>query len=560
MKRPVLVLAVLGGLLTVIGGIVLAVVLFGFSFGISEEAMYFGDAAEDSDMPTAAAASAAVERKEMALAEAPAAASVESSAQRVAVAAPAASLGFATDAKVIRNGSLTLVVTSPAGALEDVQRIIAGIPGAFIATADVRQAGDLQPTSLTLRVPAANFDQALAALRALAQEVLAEQVTARDVTEEYTDLDARLRNLRAAETQLLALLEQAANVEDLLKVENRLAEVRGEIEQLQGRLNVLENRIALATIHVSLHAPPDLSVTLAAENLPIAHEVTTFALTYRNDGSVTARDGMLVLWVPEFLSVVGMGLGGVYDPLSREIRWSLSDIAPGSVNAVYAQLRVESTENDIQLHTHIQSASAELDDANNVAFLTLSFAPDLTLQVDGPASGAQGSTVSMWVVYANTGTGDATDVTIRTTLPPGLTFVRATAGGSYDRETGTVEWRFGLLQAGAGSDLRIDVRVDVAEGRLQIPVAIAADQADAVAFNNRAEIFLTALREDVSERSVWQPGQTVESSIAALVVAGQRAVDVLIWVLTFGVPLAIIAALAFAVRSGIRRLRRGKRA
>lgn len=558
MKRPAFILAVLGGLFAVVGGIALAGFIFFFVVGISDEAMYFGGAAEESEMAMAAADSAAMERKEMAPAEAPAA-RAESSERRVAVAAPALSTGFAADAKVIRNGSLTLVVASPTNALEDIQQIIAGIPGAFIATADVRQAGDLQPTVLTLRVPAVAFDQAMAALRGLAKEVLAEQVTARDVTEEYSDLDARLRNLRAAETQLLALVEQAANVEDLLKVEKRLAEVRGEIEQLQGRLNVLENRIALATIHVLLHAPPDLSVALAAENLPVAHEVTTFAFTYRNEGSVTARDGWLIFRVPEFLSVLGIGYGGVFEPLSREIRWSLSDIAPGSVNSVYAQLRVESSENDIQLHAHIQSASAEQDDANNTAFLTLSFAPDLTLQVDAPASGAHGSTIPIWVFYSNAGTGDATDVTVRMTLPAGLTFVRATSGGSYDRDTGTVEWKLGWLQAGAGNDLRIEVRLDVAEGRLLIPVTIAADQADAVEFNNRTEIFLTALREDVTTRSVWQPGQTVESSIAALVVAAQRAVDVLIWVLTFGVPLAIIAAVALAVRSGIRRMRQGKR-
>ena len=181
------------------------------------------------------------------------------------------------------------------------------------------------------------------------------------------------------------------------------------------------------------------------------------------------------------------------------------------------------------------------------------------MQVDAPASGAQGSTIPIWVFYSNAGTGDATDVTVRTTLPAGLTFVRATSGGSYDRDTGIVEWKLGWLRAGAGNDLRIEVRVDVAEGRLLIPVAIAADQADAVEFNNRTEIFLTALREDVTTRSVWQPGQTVESSIAALVVAAQRAVDVLIWVLTFGVPLAIITALAIAVRSGIRRLRQGRK-
>lgn len=556
MKKLIIVLT---GSLMLIVAIVFVGFLFYFSFGFAEDGLFIGAGSSSAAMEESAADYALAERMEAAQPEI-AAPAAESGAQKVAASAPLATAVFATDAKVIRNGTLSIVVKSPTAALASVEQIVAGIPGAFIAAAEVRRAGDSQPTALTLRVPAETFDQALSALRALAQEVLAEQTAARDVTEEYTDLDARLRNLQAAETQLLALLEQADAVEDLLKVENRLAEVRGEIEQLQGRLNVLENRIALATIHVLLHAPPDLSVVLAAENLPVAHEVATFALTYRNEGSVTARDGMLVLWVPEFLSVIGMGHGGVYDPLSREVRWSLSDIAPGSVNAVYAQLRVESTENDIQLHTHIQSASAELDGANNTANLTLAFAPDLTLQVHGPASGAQGSTVSIWVVYANAGTGDATDVTIRTTLPPGLTFVRATSGGSYDRETSTVVWKLGWLQAGAGNDLRIDVRVDVAEGRLQIPVAIAADQADAVGFNNRTDIFLTALREDVTMRSVWQPGQTVAASLAALVVAAQRAVDVLIWVLTFGVPLTIIAALAFAARAGIRRLRRGKRA
>ena len=100
------------------------------------------------------------------------------------------------------------------------------------------------------------------------------------------------------------------------------------------------------------------------------------------------------------------------------------------------------------------------------------------------------------------------------------------------------------------------VRVDVDEGRLQIPVSIAAEQADAVDFNNHTEILLTALREDVSDRSIWQPGQTVEASVAALVVVARAAVDVLIWVLTFGIPLAIIGLLGLGVRAGIRRLRR----
>ena len=550
------ILLILGAvILALSGALLIGALLFIVFAGVSEDAVMSESRSVLTRDSRAPADVAVLEREESAPQSEPAA-KVAGGSQKVALAAPVSNVSFADDAKVIRNGALTLVVESPTTAVAGIEQIIAGIPGAFIATADVRQAGDLQPTSLTLRVPAAAFDRAMSALRALAEEVLAEQVTARDVTEEYTDLDARLRNLQAAETQLLTLVEQANTVDDLLKVEKRLSEVRGEIEQLQGRFNVLENRIALATIRVLLHAPPDLSVVLAAESLPTAHAVTSFALTYRNNGSVTARDGMLVLQVPEFLSVLDMGQGGVYEPLAREIRWNVSDIPAGSMNTVYAQLRVESTENDILLHADIHSASADADNADNATGLTLTFAPDLTLQVDGPASAAQGSSFPIWMFFTNTGTADATDVTIRTTLPPGLTFVRANSGGSYDSETSTVVWKLGLLQAGAGNEVLMHVRVDVAEGRLQIPVSIAAEQDDAVAFNNRTEMFLTALSEDVSTRSVWQPGQTIETSIAALIVVAQRAVDVLIWLIIFGVPLAIVGALALAARAGIRRLRR----
>lgn len=552
MKKLILILT---GLLMLLGAVVFVGFLFYFSFGFAEEGLFIGAGASSAAMEESAADYAPADRMEAAQPEI-AAPAAESSAQKVAASAPLPTAVFATDAKVIRNATLSIVVENSAAALASVEQIVAGIPGAFIATAEVRRAGGSQPTALTLRVPAETFDQALSALRALAQEVLAEQTAARDVTEEYTDLDARLRNLQAAEIQLLALLEQADAVEDLLKVENRLAEVRGEIEQLQGRLNVLENRIALATIYVLLHAPPDISVEVTAENVPSAHTVTAFALTYRNGGSVAARDGILTLHVPERLSVFDMGQGGRYDPIAREIQWTLSDIAPGTVSSIYAQLRVESTEHDILLRAEIQTASVDANSANNTADLTLSFAPDLTLEVEGPAAGAQGSEVPIWISYANVGTADATDVTIEANLPPGLTFVRADFGGSFATKPDTVEWKLGRVQAARGGQVLMYVRVDVAEGRLQIPVTIAAEQVDAVDFNNRTDVYLTALREDLSDRSIWQPGQTVETSIAALIVVARAAVDVLIWVLVFGIPLAIIGLLGLGIWKGMRRLRR----
>lgn len=545
------------GLLTLTVAIVFIGFLFLFSFGFAEEGLLFGGRASYAALESAPADFAVADREEAAQ-PAMAAPAAESRAQKVAASVSLPSASFAADAQVIRNGTLSIVVESPSAALASVEQIVAGISGAFIANAEVRQVRERQPTSLTLRVPAEAFDQAMSSLRALAQEVLVEQTAARDVTEEYTDLGARLRNLQAAETQLLVLLERAEAVDDLLKVEERLAEVREEIERLQGRVNFLDNRIALATIHLLLHGPPDLSVEIAALGLPSAHAVTAFALTYRNVGSVTARDGILTLYLPERLSITELGHGGRYDPLAREIQWTLSDIAPGSEGSIHAHLRVESTENEIQLSAEILSASVDANYANNTGSMTLSFAPDLALEVEGPAAGAQGSELPIWIYYSNVGTADATDVTVQANLPPGLTFVRADSGGSYQDTPGTVEWKLGRLQAGMSGQVRMHVRVDVDEGRLQIPVSVSADQTDAVDFNNRTEILLTALREDVADRSLWQPGRTAKSSFAALIVVARVAVDVLIWVIVFGIPLAIIGLIGLGVRAGIRRSRRGQ--
>ncbi len=552
--------ALIGGLLLVGGGaaMVLGIAFIGISSASIDESMPFF-VSEGMSAETAMAAeeeSMEMARDDMVAAEAPAQA--EPATAKVAAAAPAApvSTGFAAGALVIRNGALNMVVSSPASAVERIQQIIADTPGAFIANAEVRQAGDRVPTTLVLRVPAESFDAALAALRGLAQEVLAEQVTARDVTEEFTDVDARLRNLQAAEIQLLALVEQATDVEDLLQIERRMAEVRGEIERLQGRLNVLEDRIALATITVSLHAPPDLTVTLSTAGLPAAHAVTPFTLNYRNSGTVAARDVVLTMDVPERLSVLDVGQGGSFDPITREITWILADVGPWAEGRTVVHLRVENADSDISLGAAITATGVDADPDDNTAGLTLTFAPDLALDVESPPSGAEGAEVPIWVMYSNVGTADGTDVTIQALVPPGLTFVRADFGGSYDAERGAVEWKLGRVQAGWHGQVLMHVRVDVSTGRLKIPISISADQTDAVTFNNETEVFLTALREDVSDRDIWQPGQTVETSIAALVAAARIAVDAIIWLFTFGVPLAAIVLLGLGVRAGMRRLRR----
>jgi hypothetical protein len=156
---------------------------------------------------------------------------------------------------VIHTVELRLIVKDTQVSLQAVQSL-AGEMGGYVASSRTWHTEEQLSASLTLRVPADQLNTALEKLRALALEVDGESITGEDVTQEYVDLEARLRNEEAYEKELLALLtetrERTSDAEDILAVYERLTEVRGRIEQIKGRMQYLENMSAMATITVEL--------------------------------------------------------------------------------------------------------------------------------------------------------------------------------------------------------------------------------------------------------------------------------------------------------------------
>lgn len=106
--------------------------------------------------------------------------------------------------------------------------------------------------SLVLRIPAESYDSALSRLRELGKVESLEE-TGQDVSKEFVDLNARIRQLRAVEAQLLELLQRADDVPAALAVQNQLSQVQLDLEQARGRLQYLDNRVAFATISMSMH-------------------------------------------------------------------------------------------------------------------------------------------------------------------------------------------------------------------------------------------------------------------------------------------------------------------
>jgi len=155
------------------------------------------------------------------------------------------------DRKIVKNGYMTLEVNDIAAAIASISALANGMNGYVVSSS---KSGEQDATygQISIRVPSDRFDEAFDRLRKLAVNVPNESTNSQDVTEQYTDLQAQLRNLEATEAQYLELLRKAEKVEDILAVQRELSNVRGQIEQIKGRILYIERTSDMALIDVSL--------------------------------------------------------------------------------------------------------------------------------------------------------------------------------------------------------------------------------------------------------------------------------------------------------------------
>lgn len=180
----------------------------------------------------------------------------ESGAQPTGPGTDSDGTAFDSTRKVIFTSELTLEAEDVTAQFLEIGRI-ATARGGFVADSQLVQRDDggreQSYGSITIRVPAEARDDVLNQLRTLeGVTVASERSTAQEVTEEYTDLESRLRNLERSEQQYLVLLERASSIQDILTVSERIDGVRAEIEQIKGRLQVLDDLVDLATISIAI--------------------------------------------------------------------------------------------------------------------------------------------------------------------------------------------------------------------------------------------------------------------------------------------------------------------
>lgn len=156
-----------------------------------------------------------------------------------------------TERMIVRTGNIALVVEDVTVAIDQITTMADGF-GGYVVSSNMWKQGERLAGSITIRVAAEHFDNAMRALRGLAVDVTSETSTSKDVTEEYVDLSAKLQNLEATEAQLLKIMEKAETVEDILDVQRELSNTRGEIERTKARMQYLEQTSSTSLIQVSL--------------------------------------------------------------------------------------------------------------------------------------------------------------------------------------------------------------------------------------------------------------------------------------------------------------------
>ncbi|WP_423409892.1 DUF4349 domain-containing protein [Heyndrickxia sp. MSNUG] len=153
---------------------------------------------------------------------------------------------------VIYNAELNLRVKNFEKARNALEQKAKSYKGYIVNSSSSRYDGEQQSGTMTFRIPQEHFQAFLTDAEGLSVQVYNRQVSGEDVTEEYVDLESRLKSKRVVEARLLEFMKQAQKTEDLLKISSDLANVQEEIEQVLGRKKFLENQSALATVTISL--------------------------------------------------------------------------------------------------------------------------------------------------------------------------------------------------------------------------------------------------------------------------------------------------------------------
>jgi hypothetical protein len=206
---------------------------------------------------------------------------------------------------IVYTGTLQLEVSDITAAVVQADNAVRAL-GGRVAASSSSDTDRGRYATVTYRIPAARWSEALTALKALAAKVVDENVGTEDVTAQVVDLDARLANLRVTETALQTIMDRATTITDVLKVQNELTTVRGDIERLTAQRDNLADQAALGTLEVGFNLPDVAQVQSASQDWDLGHEIDSAlaALVRLGQGLASLLVWVVIVLVPLFVPII----------------------------------------------------------------------------------------------------------------------------------------------------------------------------------------------------------------------------------------------------------------
>lgn len=156
------------------------------------------------------------------------------------------------DRKLIKNGNISFEVHDLDATRNRIETLLSTYNG-YISSDNEYASEDRISNTLNIRVPSENFDTLLTEISKGVKKFDNKSISIRDVTEQFLDIEARLKNKKELENKYLEILKKANNVREILDVERELSKLREDIEATEGRLQYLQNQISFSTLHVTFY-------------------------------------------------------------------------------------------------------------------------------------------------------------------------------------------------------------------------------------------------------------------------------------------------------------------
>lgn len=206
---------------------------------------------------------------------------------------------------VVQNGHLEVVVEEFDDMMYEIENKVMDLDGYVVETSVQGSEEGERSGSLLVRIPEDDFQSFLDEVVSVSVELVHRSTYGNDVTEEYIDLESRLRSQEVVEERLLTFLEAAENTEDLLTISEDLANVQQEIETIEGRMNYLENQVDFATVNLYIY-----------EQSSTALQDQSSLNTWQNATNLFTGTINALLSVVSFIVVTVVGLSPVLVPVS----------------------------------------------------------------------------------------------------------------------------------------------------------------------------------------------------------------------------------------------------